>query len=168
VRFTFGPPEGAERDRLAAGLGRIIGELREERGWSKAELRRRSDGVDTGGYERGRVRPTWRSLCKLAVAFFPFDDGAARALAQRLADATGPSLSAAPGMPVSLSRELVVEVVGATLRRFGLDPTDDQVRHVVVEELRRLVGEEEGRALPAGSDGPIRVEAALAIEGSSR
>lgn len=163
MRFTYGPPDGAERERLATGLGRIITELREQRGWTKAELKRRS-GLDVSGYEKGRSRPTWRSLCRLAVAFFPFDDGAARALAQRLSEAAGPSLASAPGMPVSFSREFVVEVVGATLRRFGLDPSDDHVRHVVVEELRRLVGEEEGRALPAGSDGPIRAEAVLAIE----
>lgn len=167
MRFTFGPPEGAERERLASGFGRMVRELREARGWSMAELGRRSQGVKVGPYERGQIRPTWRSACQLAAAFHPSDRVAAQRLALAFAEAIGPSLSAAPGMPVSFSREFVVEVVGATLARFGLDPSDDQVRHVVVEELRRLVGEEEGRALPAGSDGPIRADAALAIEGSS-
>lgn len=167
MKFTFGPPEGAERQRLVVGFGRMVRELREARGWTMAELGRRSGGVNVSYYERGKTRPSWRSVCQLASAFHPLDRESARRLAFEFAEAIGPSLGSAPWMPVSMSREFVVEVVGATLHRFGLDPTDDRVRHVVVEELRRLVGEEEGGALPAGSDGPIRAEAALAIGGGS-
>jgi transcriptional regulator with XRE-family HTH domain len=164
VNFAYEPPFGAEAARLAAGVGRIIREEREARGWSKAELKRRS-GLATYGYEKGTTRPGWGSLCRLAEAFHLTDRRAAQALAVRLAEAAGPSLAGPPDLPTGLGREFVVRVVGNTLRRLGLDPEDDAVRHVVMEELRRLSGDPEMlRGVAPTPGGPIRAEATLAIE----
>lgn len=141
--FRYGRPEGAEAARLASGVGRLIGEERRARGWSLAELGRRS-GVTAGsisGYERGRVRPSWKSLCQLAVAFCPDSRPAAQALALRLAEATGPSLAGPPWMPTGVSRELAVAVLVRSARVLGFDLDDDAVRAAVAEQLRLAVGE---------------------------
>lgn len=147
-------PDGAEAARLKANVGALLAAHRTRAGLTQAELATRAGvGAPTvSKYEQGRTRPSWPTLTKLAAALCPGDPVRARALADDLADAAGPSLAGNPQVPLTLAREQLVTVLTRTAEILGMDLDDDQVRHVVVEQIRALTGGQppgERPALPA-------------------
>lgn len=135
-------PRGEEAARLAEYVGAPLAAARTRQGLTMAELARRS-GVGADGIsklERGRQRPSRATLHRLAVALFPFDQAAAFAFAERLVAGAGPSLSGDATMPVSVARELVVEILERAAQRAGLDVTDERVRAAVVASIREVTG----------------------------
>ena len=151
------PPTGSERDRLAAGVGAVLAQARLRAGLSRAELARAA-GVGEGtvsSIERGASRPAWKTLARCAFAIHPNDPEAAGALGRRLAEAAGPSLAGRGDLPVTVTRETVVRVLGAAAARLGMPLDDDYVRSVVLDELARATGE----AAPA----PVRLAITAAV-----
>ena len=172
TEYQPAPPTGAESARLAAGVGLMLRAARTAAGWTFAEMGRRS-GVAASTIstiERGKTRPSWMTLRRLAAAVHPGAPALAEAFAVRLAEAAGPSLAGPPGVPASFARELVVEILVRSARRVGFDLDDDAVRHVVAAELRAAVGEAGPGAVnapEAATERPLRAEVVLAIGGKS-
>lgn len=131
-------PRGEEAARLAARVGAPLAAARTAVGLTMAELGRRARvGRDTvSGYERGRTRPRRIILQRLADALMPGDPAGAVAFAEQLAEAAGPSLIADVTLPVSVAREMVVEILYRSMVELGLDPADERVRAVVVGQIR--------------------------------
>lgn len=164
--FSGAPPTGAEAERLAAGVGAMLTAARAVAGLTKAGLSARS-GVSAStisGIERGRSRPRWATLVQLAGALHAVDPAAAVALAERLAEAAGPSLAGDPLVPAGVARELVVVVLTRAARRLGIDVDDERARAVVADELRAVAGEDQASS---GSPDPVPVRGVVvpAVEG---
>lgn len=80
------PPQGEERDALAASVGALLRAERKRVGWSQARLAKTAGCSDSSiwNLERGSVRPTPSMLWSLAAVLAP-EDG--RALAEQLVQA---------------------------------------------------------------------------------
>ncbi|GAA1550380.1 hypothetical protein GCM10009827_083810 [Dactylosporangium maewongense] len=146
IRYNSRKPEGAEAARLAEAVGSLLCAARERWGWSRTHLARLAgmSPSSVAAIETGRSRPAWRSLVRLAAALHPDDPVRAAAFAHDLADAAGPSLGSDPSLPPTVVRELFVEVLSRSMVRLGLDLDDDAIRHVVMAEIRGVLGSADG------------------------
>lgn len=154
--YRSGTPSPEESARLAAGVGAMLAAARERAGLTQAALGRLAGAspATVGAYERGRTRPSWRTLCRLAAALHPDSPIAADALAHDLADATGPSLAGSPDLPATVAREMVAVILERAVGNLGLDVTDERVRTAVVTAVRQVAGTLPDRAIEAAR--PVR------------
>src|SRR5439155_26003575 len=90
--------------------------------------------------ERGRTRPRRVTLQRLADALLPDDPGAGFAFAEQIATAAGAALAADETLPLGLAREMVVSILYRSMVELGLDPDDERVRAVVVEQIHAVAG----------------------------
>jgi len=153
-------PHGDEQARLAARVGAPLAAARAEAGLTIAALARRSGvGASTvSALERGRTRPRRVTLQRLADVLLAHDQAAAFAFAEQLAEAAGPSLVGDVTLPVSVARETVVEILYRSMVELGMDPADERVRAVVVEQIRAVAGDQHPAPGAAPEPGPPRYQ----------